>query len=246
MTEIAYMIHEDWARRGKGMFANGQLVRTWNSGTNPIYVAERTDDLYESGHIDGVVGNSICAGEGIDPVFEYRELGRKIVRENFSGLSFVALNPQSCESGEVLRSLAKNGTPTRIYVHVWARNSLVHDWLVGLGAKNLLVNETVCPADPLRIEACMMMVNEEYNGLRHGRGKDVVLTLLHAFAKEGDQLDAAEWAPTFFAAGGSFKGAETVKKFVEEVRAGKRHRYAKDYLRPNIVNILRERITSGD
>jgi hypothetical protein len=52
------------------------------------------------------------------------------------------------------------------------------------------------------------MINEQYNGLSSGRGKDVVVQLLRAFSNSGYPLDEGAWLRAFFAAGGTFPHAD--------------------------------------
>lgn len=85
------------------------------------------------------------------------------------------------------------------------------------------------------------MVNEEYNGLSTGNGKATVVQLLRSFESEGFAPDAETWLRAYFAAGGSFRNAETVKKLVGEVQNGTRHRVPQRF-RTEIVSILRERV----
>lgn len=86
-----------------------------------------------------------------------------------------------------------------------------------------------------------MMKNEEYNGLSSGRGKDAVVQLVRAFAAEGYPAGTQPWLRAYFAAGGTFRHAESVEKLVKEMKAATRHRVKPRY-RDNIVEILRERL----
>ncbi|KZE94675.1 hypothetical protein AVP42_00602 [Agromyces sp. NDB4Y10] len=69
------------------------------------------------------------------------------------------------------------------------------------------------------------------------------MQLVRAFAVEGYPVDVDVWLHAYFAAGGSFRHAESIEKLVTEMQAGTRHRVKPRY-RDNIVEILRGRIAS--
>lgn len=129
-----------------------------------------------------------------------------------------------------------------VYVQIWARNDTVRHWLEGIGAIDLHRGAPAEAPDPLQVVACQLMVNEEYNGLSSGNGKATVVQLLRSFESEGYVPDTDTWLRAYFAAGGSFRHAETVKKLAGEVRNGKRHRVPQRF-KPEIVSILREQVT---
>lgn len=87
------------------------------------------------------------------------------------------------------------------------------------------------------------MVNEQYNGVSSGHGKDAVVQLLRAFTSSGYPLDAGASLRAFFAAGGTFRHAGSVAKFVKEMKAGTKHRVAPRF-REEILDNLREGITT--
>lgn len=153
----------------------------------------------------------------------------------------VALHPFEEWDCESLREVFDDARLGKVYVQVWAPGDMVHHFLDGLSAIDLHAGSAIGGPNLLQVEACRLMVNEEYNGLSSGRGKDAVIQLLRAFATEGYELDVSGWLRAYFAAGGSFRHAETVKKFIREMRAGKRHRITQRF-RPEIVSILRERV----
>ncbi|MDT4994220.1 MAG: hypothetical protein QOH97_4112 [Actinoplanes sp.] len=97
--------------------------------------------------------------------------------------------------------------------------------------------------DPLQVAAAKLTVDEQYNGLSSGRGKDAVVQLLRAFTGSAYPLDGDAWLRAFFAAGGAFRHADSVVKFVKEMKAGTKHRVTPRF-RDDILDILRERVTS--
>ncbi|GAB3137628.1 hypothetical protein GCM10027057_16770 [Marisediminicola antarctica] len=88
------------------------------------------------------------------------------------------------------------------------------------------------------------MIDEQYNGLSSGRGKDAVVQLVRAFAAEGYPVDVDVRLRAYFAAGGTFRHAESIGKLIRETNAGTKHRVKQRY-RDNIVEILRDRFTAS-
>jgi hypothetical protein len=96
---------------------------------------------------------------------------------------------------------------------------VVRRWLDGQGALNLHTGEASPAPDPLMVAAAKMMVGEACNGLSSGHGKDSVVQLVRAFAAEGHRTEVDPSLRAYFAAGGSFRHAESVAKLVKEMRA---------------------------
>ena len=165
-------------------------------------------------------------------------------RHDADRIAIVALHPYGDQDGDALRETVDSGRLGRIYVQIWTRNDMARHWLEGIGATDLHRGVPAEAPDPLLVVACELMVNEEYNGLSTGNGKAAVVQLVRSFENEGHPPDPEKWLPAYFAAGGSFRHAETVKKLVGEVRNGKRHRVPQR-LKPEIVSILSEQVTQG-
>lgn len=242
MTELAYMVREDWAQHGTAMQESSDTIHAWLSGSKPVYAVgkpEKFDDKMRSADRETAV--YISRSTSPRPVIGFSRLESVAARDDAAELSVVALHPYEERDCETLREVVDEGRVGKVYVHVWAPSDMVRHWLDGLGAINLHTGAAVAAPDPLQVEACTLMVNEEYNGLSTGRGKGAVIQLLWAFAAEGYALDANEWLRAYFRAGGSFRHAETVKKLAREMRDGKRHRVSQ-WFRPEIVSILREHV----
>ncbi len=73
----------------------------------------------------------------------------------------------------------------RMFVLVWSRHDRATIWLESHEALNLHTGATHDAPDSLLVLAAEMMVGEECNSLANGRGKDTVVQLLRAFAREG-------------------------------------------------------------
>ena len=111
------------------------------------------------------------------------------------------------------------------------------------GAENIFTGTASDVPDMTMVEAAKMMVSELYKGIGHGRGKDVTVQLLRSFTDAGYPLDEQKWLGAFYRAGGDFGSADDLTKFIREIKKGVRHRIS-PVLRPNIVEILRERVPS--
>ena len=115
--------------------------------------------------------------------------------------------------------------------------------LDGRGAVNLHSGTTLDAPDPLLIAAAESMVDEEYNGLSSGRGKDAVVQLVRAFAAEGYPVEVDVWLRAYFDAGGTFRHAEEIAKLIGEMKKGTKHRVQTPYV-ANIVEVLRDRLSA--
>ncbi|KQZ84128.1 hypothetical protein ASD56_08935 [Microbacterium sp. Root166] len=93
------------------------------------------------------------------------------------------------------------------------------------------------------VEAASMMVDEQYNGLSSGYGKDAVVQLVRAFASEGLPVDPESWLRAYFVAGGDFRHADSINKLVTEMRSGVKHRVQSRYV-DNIFQLISDRVQS--
>lgn len=246
MTEIAFMVREDWAQWGTAMQQSSDTVREWLGASRPVWVVgkpEKFDDRVRSADRETAVYISRSKSPG--PVVGFDRIADVASHREATRLAVVALHPYEDRDCDALRDLVDDGRVGKAYVQIWARDDMVRHWLEGVGAIDLHAGSPTPAPDPLQVAACELMVNEEYNGLSTGNGKATVIQLLRSFAVEGYDLDADAWLRAYFAAGGSFRHAGSIKKFVREVRQGTRHRGAQRF-KPEIVKILREQITSGD
>lgn len=155
------------------------------------------------------------------------------------------MHPSEQRDLETIQHAIEADSIGRLFVLIWSPHDTVRTWLDGEGALNLHTGESATAPDPLLVAAGKMMTNEEYNGLSSDHGKDAVVQLVRAFAAEGYQVDVDIWLRAYFAAGGTFRHAESVEKLVKEMKAGTRHRVSPRY-RDNIFEIIKERVSSGE
>lgn len=243
MTEIAYMVREDWAQWGTAMQQSSGTIRSWLDGTRPVWAVGKPakfNDPVRSADRETAV--YISRSQSPRPVVDFGQVTGIASRHDAAQIAIVALHPYEDQDCDALKKAVDSGQVGKVYVQIWARNDMVRHWLEGLGAIDLHRGAPAEAPDPLHVVACELMVSEEYNGLSTGNGKATVVQLLRAFESEGYAPDPERWLRAYFAAGGSFRHSETVKKLIGEIRNGKRHRVPQR-LRPGIVSILRERVT---
>ena len=244
MTKLAYMVREDWGQHGTSMVPQSAVIREWIG--EPPYLFAVTD-VTKFTHDDR--GADVEATEFIAPskadrvVFKISELACLQREDKVMEHAVVVLHPFEQGELETIRRAVEADSVGKLFVLIWSPYDMVHAWLDGLGAINLHTHETIAPNDPLMLAAAGMMLNEEYNGLSSGRGKDAVVQLVRAFAAEGYPVETEPWLRAYFAAGGTFRHAESIEKLVKEIKAGTRHRVKPRY-RDNIVEIIREQVTA--
>lgn len=240
MTEIAYLIREDWANHGRGMALNAARVHDWLAGRTHFVAVEDLKKI-----------------EGDDETIEYispRGTRKTMVtlediRNNMPSLGQInvpvlVMHPYLDRDLDTLRSAVAENWLTHIFVMVSAPSDPVRHWLDGLGATNLFTGTACSAPSPLMQQAAHTIVNEEYNGLGSGRGKDITIQSLRAMKDAGHPLGTTAWARALFAAGASFESVATVTKFIKEMNGGTRHRI-KPALRANIVEIWQKEIDAA-
>lgn len=238
------MVREDWGQRGTAMQRSSDAIRSWLGVSRPVWVVgkpERFNDPVRGADRETVV--YIGHSSSPSPIVSFDRIAAIASRRDASRIALVALHPHEERDCDALRAVTDDGRVGKVYVQIWARNDMVRHWLEGVGALDLHGGRPAPAPDPLQVAACELMVDEEYNGLSAGNGKATVVQLLRSFSAEGYDLDTDAWLRAYFAAGGSFSEAGSVKRFVEEVRNGTRHRVP-PRLRPEIVTILREQVQS--
>lgn len=244
MTELTYMVREDWAQHGTTMIPQSAVIREW-LGEAPYLFA--VTDVKKFNHNDRSAdletAQYIAPDAASRKVFNISELGGLAREEKVIQHAIVILHPYGERDLDVLGDAVKHGSLRKVFIMIWSPRDMVRLWLDGLGALNLHTGEALAAPDPVMVEAGKSIVDEEYNGLSTGHGKDAVVQLARAFAAAGYPLDVDTWLRAYFAAGGSFRHAESMQKLVSEMKKGVRHR-VKDRYRANIVEILRDRVSA--
>jgi hypothetical protein len=244
MTELAYMVRDDWAQHGTAMASQSAIIREW-IGPPPYLFA--VTDVKKFSHNDR--GADVEAAEHIAPdktervVFNVSELAKFGRDDEVIDHAVLVLHPFEQPELETIRREVESDSISQLFILIWSRHDMVRTWLDGLGAVDLHTQESVSTDDPLLLAAAKMIKDEDYNGLSSGRGKDAVVQLVRAFAAEGYPVRPATWLRAYFAVGGSFRHAESIAKLVKEMEAGTKHRVTPRY-RDNIVEILRNRLVA--
>jgi len=242
MTELAYMVREDWAQHGTEMVPQSAVIREWIG--EPPYLFTVTDVKKFTRNDRGA---DVEAAEYIAPdaatrkVFNISELPKLKREDKAIDHAIVVLYPHGQQELETIRETIGADSFVRLFVLIWSPRDIVRTWLDGLGTLNLHTGKSATAPDPLMVAACEMMTREEYNGLSSGHGKDAVVQLVRAFADEGYQVDVDAWLRAYFAAGGTFQHAESIGKLVKEMKIGTKHRVSPHY-RENIFDIVREQV----
>ena len=243
MTELAYMVREDWAQNGTAMREQSAVIRDW-IGEPPYLFGVKNAGTFQKDRSADLETARYIAPEAADRrVFNIGELANLAGQDKVLDHAVVILHPHDQEDLDALRSAVSHDRVAKVFVMVWSPREVVRTWLDGLGAINLHTREALPAPDPVMVEASKSMVDEEYNGLSTGHGKDAVVQLVRAFTAADYPLDVDAWLSAYFAAGGSFRHGESVKKLLTEMKQGVKHRI-KDRYRENIVDILRDRVSS--
>lgn len=241
MTELAYMVREDWAQHGTAMVPQSAVIRDW-LGDLPLLFA--TSDLKKYRDVRSADREFIrfLYGDSFAPqVVSFADFDKLRHPGDPTERCLVALHPYGERNCETLREVIAAGRLTRTFVIVWAPTETVRTMLDGLGAIDLHTGKAAPAPDPVQLEAARCMVDEQYNGLGSGNGKDAVVQLVRAFTAEGYPLEVGSWLRAFFAAGGEFDEAEKVKTLLKAMQQGVKHR-VNDRYRPEIFDSLRRRV----
>ncbi|MFA5608488.1 MAG: hypothetical protein WDA07_15180 [Leucobacter sp.] len=243
MTGLAYMMYSDWANNGNGTTETSAQIRAWIGDTSAyVFCAEKAEYLEADTRKRGIARDlleAIRSPEAKTIATTYGELSQ-LEGQRFDAVLIATIPHGERETESLLRAI-RAGTFTKLLVISLHDGEFVNHLFDAFAAVDVASGERHELPDSLRAEAARMMVNEEYNGLGSGNGKDTVLTLIHAFREAGYPVDKRAWLGAYFAAGGKARHAETVAKYIDEIGKGIKHRYRNRY-RSNIVEILQERM----
>lgn len=242
MTDLAYMVREDWGQQGTAMASQSLRIRGWLGDPPYVFATWDMKKFQSSNSADREFVGYVAPRAADRSVVDLSVLGQLRGGGKTLERALVVLHPYKDRDCDLLRDVVEAGSVARMFVIVWSPRDRVRTWLDGVGAVNLNTGaalETPDP-DPVQLEAAKCWVSEQYNGLSSGNGKDAVVQLLRVFTAEGYALDADTWLRAFFAAGGEFDEAEKIAKLIKEMQHGVKHRIRERY-RPEILTVLRER-----
>ncbi|MGW5721360.1 hypothetical protein ACWEVP_34640 [Amycolatopsis sp. NPDC003865] len=242
MTELAYMVREDWGQHGTAMRQQSAVIQDW-LGSPPYVFATADRKTYESDHSADREFMTFVAHDADERhVIDLSDLNELRRTDKTISRPLIVLHPYKERDCDLLREIVTTESVARLFVIVWSPHDMVRTWLDGVGATNLHTGSALEAPDAVQLEAAKCWVGEQYNGLSGGNGKDAVVQLLRVFTAAGYPLDADTWLRAFFAAGGEFDEATKVAKLIKEMQGGTQHRIKARY-RPDILSVLRERAT---
>jgi hypothetical protein len=238
MTELAYMAREDWGQEGTAMIAQSAAIRAWLGDLPYVIAVTDLKTFNQHGRDADVEAADFIAPRPLREVINISDLRQEELVANRLPVAVIVLHPYKPEDLETIRAVVEEDHVYRLFVLSWSPGDVTRKWMDGVGALNLHTRSSGTPSDPLLIAAAQMMVEEEYNGLNSGRGKDAVVQLVRAFSAEGYPLNVAIWLRAYFAAGGSFNHARSVERLLKEMTDGTRHRISPPY-RDDIFAVIR-------
>lgn len=241
MTEIAYMIREDWAQHGTAMVPNSARIRDW-LGDPPYAFAVPSDRQGgpKPSEADEEMMRYLAPAPGEAVLTTFSALNRFQREGSQADQAAVLLHPYKEHECDLLREIAVSGGFRRIFVQVWAPSDQVRIVLDSLSAVNLHTGGPAPAPDPVLLEAARMIEGVSYNGLGTGRGKDTAIQLLRALRDAGYPLDKETWLQAYFSVGGEARHAETLAKYITEMDQGVQHR-VKQQPGSHLLELLRER-----
>ncbi len=243
MTELAYMVRKDWAQHGTAMVAQSAVIREWLGEPPYLFAVADAKKFQTDRPADLETAEFIAPDASTRKAFSIEELAGLGRRDEVLDHAIVILHPYEQRDLEALADAVKHDSLGKVFVMLWSLRDAVRAWLDGLGALNLHTGESLPAPDPVMVEAGKSMVNEEYNGLSSGHGKDAVVQLVRAFTAAGYPLEVDAWLRAYFAAGGSFRHGESVAKLLTEMKKGVQHRVKTRYV-SDIVDVLRDRASA--
>lgn len=245
MADLAYMVREDWAQEGTAMVPQSAVIRDW-LGEAPFLFGVKSAAKFRTDRPADLETVEFIAPDPMSRrVFSIGELVTLNYENQALNHGIAVVHPYEERDLDALALAVANDRVAKVFVMIWSPTDIVHVWLDGLGAVDLHAGHAAPSPDPVMTEAAKSMVMEEHNGLSSGYGKDTVVQLVRAFTAAGYPLDIEAWLRAYFAAGGTFRSGESLKKLLKEMKSGVKHR-VKDRFRPNIVEILQERVESRE
>ncbi|HZC50957.1 MAG TPA: hypothetical protein VE441_00460 [Mycobacterium sp.] len=242
MTELAYMVREDWAQRGTAMPEQSAVIREWLGDPPYVFATADRKKYQQANSADREFDTWVAPAAADRRVIDLSALDELRRPDKSLTLSLVVLHPYKERDCDLLREVVDVSSVPSLFVIIWSPRDMIRNWLDGVGAVNLHTRAAVETADAVQLDAARCWVDEQYNGLASGNGKAAVVQLLRAFTSAGYPLDADTWLRAYFAAGGEFRHATAVAKLITEMKAGSQHRITARY-RPDILSVLRERTT---
>lgn len=225
------------------MVSSSARIREWLGDRFIVFAVTDKKKFNGANSADREAAEYIVAGRARHDVVNIADLTGLARDDRVVDVAVAVLHPFEQRDCEALSEMIGSRAAERVFVMIWTPRDIIRTWLDAHGAVDLHTGAPLPAPDPLQVAAAELMVNEQYNGLISGRGKDAVVQLLRAFTGSGYPLDGDAWLRAFFAAGGALRHADSVARFVKEMKAGIKHRVTPRF-RDEIFDILRERVTT--
>lgn len=237
------MIRSDWAQEGTAMKQQSAVIREWLGEGPYAFAVADAKKLSSERPADLEYINFIEPDASQRRLFSFAALQEFTRAGEPLDHTITLVHPYKEADCELLREITQTGRIARIFVIIWSRSESVRVLLDGLGAVDLHTGQSAPPVDPVQLEAAKSMVDEQYNGLGSGYGKDAVVQLLRVFTDAGYPLDEQAWLRAFYAAGGEFDEAQKVATLIKEMQRGVKHRVKERYV-AEILDVLRARVAA--
>lgn len=229
VTAIAYMTLSEWGQYGTAMVPQSARIQDWLGGEPCLFATASMKQFDDRASVDRSIVDHVAGPRTKRAVREIQQLDELLPQDEAFQQAITVLRPNEEKDCELVAELVHDGRLQKLFVMVHHEKYPIRVWLDAMGALNLHTGAAAKPVDPILRTAAETIQQEEYNGLKSGRGKDAVVQLVHAFAAHGHPADPEQWARAYFAVGGSFNHAATISNLVEEVRCGVRHRVKPAY-----------------
>ncbi len=239
MTQgLTYTTRREWAA-GFAMSSHSARVHDWLGGREHWLVTPDKARVNDRADTDGEAATSVSPPSTRRGVVDYSDMMQVLAHGRHLPDPVVFIHPSRDDEAEVIRELVERDIVRDAFVLVWADGDVVRLWLEARSARNLLSERPATRPDALMLKAAGAIVDEEYNGLASGRGKDVTIQAVRALAAEGYPLSRDQWMRAVLAAGGTARSAQAVGRYVTEIAAGRKHRVKPAFV-PDVVSVWRE------
>jgi len=165
MTELAYMVREDWAQHSTKMVPQSAVIRDWIGAAPYLFAVTDVKKFNRDDRsADLETAQFIAPDASTRKVFNIAELGRLGREDKVIDHAVVILHPYGERDLDALGDAVTHDSLKKVFVMIWSPRDMVRAWLDGLGAINLHTGEAFPAPDPVTVEAGKSMVNEEFTG----------------------------------------------------------------------------------
>lgn len=237
MTELAYMVREDWAGDPPDPAAGSKRVADWLAGRRHLVGVPRPPLGSDERPVDAAAIRWISPAETRTAVRETSCLTHDLPPGGTTA-PVLFIHPTPTGDCQTIVDLVRGGLVRSAFVLVWSPMDTIRLWLEAMGAAELSGKPTPDLPDAVLMCAARAVQDEEYDGLDIGRGKDAAVQAIRVLAAEGYPLDPELWGRALLRAGSSLRSAEVVMDYVKSMAAGHRYRTERRF-RDDIARVWR-------